>query len=100
MVENERRASGYIASFIAQTTKLANCKSGATCPDGGPALNKLNAKGVELNNWMNGLIVPSRPGTGSGGGHAPRLTHPRTGGHCGRLMIESAASLTACPGSN
>ena len=55
---NERRASGYIDGFIAQTTKLANCKSGATCPDGGAALNRLNAKGVELNNWMNGLIVP------------------------------------------
>ena len=48
-------AVSVLNQFVAQTKKSANCRSGSSCPDGGAALAKLEAKGEELIAWSKGL---------------------------------------------
>jgi type 1 glutamine amidotransferase len=50
------RAASFANLFVKQTERSAYCKNAdKVCPDGGAALAKLHAKGLELIDWMDGL---------------------------------------------
>jgi type 1 glutamine amidotransferase len=50
------RAASYANEFVKLTDRQAFCRNAAhVCPDGGVALLKLRAKGLELIDWMDGL---------------------------------------------